>query len=352
MSTQAFVSGVTGFVGANLARTLLCRGYRVRTLLRPGSDRGNLPAHPALDAIEGDLKCPSAVERAVRGCSEVYHVAADYRFWARDERDIREIYDNNVGGTENVLRAAAEAGARRVVHTSTVGTIGLSAQPAPCNETTQEDPGQFTSHYKLSKLKAERVALDYARRGLPVVIVNPSTPIGAWDRKPTPTGKIVLSFVRGKMPAYVATGLNFADVRDVAEGHWLAAQNGRVGERYILGGHNIPMVEFLGLVARQCRQLGIRGAPLDAPAIRVPYHMAWFVGLISTAWADHITHREPGVALEAVKMSRRYMYFDSAKAIRELGYAPQALQAPVTDALQWFLDHGYFNKRKPHVYPV
>jgi dihydroflavonol-4-reductase len=360
MSTLAFVSGVTGFVGASLARLLLERGYEVRTIVRPGSDRGNLPVGPGFEAIEGDLKDRASVERAMRGCEEAYHVAADYRFWARDPG---ELYQNNVRGTANVLEAAGQAGVRRIVHTSTVGTIGLSAQPAPCDETTPSDPGQFASHYKLSKLEAERLALEYARKGLPVVIVNPSTPIGPWDRKPTPTGKIIVDFINGKLPAYVATGLDFADVRDVAEGHWLAAQKGRVGERYILGGQNLTMVEFLDLVARQAQELGIEGAPQQAPGLRIPYRLAWLTGVVSTAWADYVSHREPRVAIEAVKMSSRYMYFDSSKARRELGYAPGPLDAPVRDALRWFQSHGYFkstrsskltqkSERKAHVHPV
>jgi len=339
MNKTAFVTGVTGFVGANLVRLLLDRGYHVRGLVRPTSEKRYLPVSPAFEAVTGDLCDPASLAPALAGCEEVYHVAADYRFWAANPT---ELYDSNVQGTRHLLLAAEKAGAKKIVYTSTVGTIGLSRQPKPCDEETAEDPGQWTSHYKRSKLEAEKVALEFAQTGLPIVIVNPSTPIGAWDQKPTPTGRIIVDFVRGKMPAYVDTGLNFIDVRDVAEGHLLAAQKGRVGERYILGSRNLPMIDFLGLIAKMAEEIGIEGCPKKAPGIRIPYRLAWLTGAVSTAWANHVTRREPAVALEAVKMSQRYMFFDSSKAIRELGIPQTPIEKPIRDALQWFQAHGYF----------
>jgi dihydroflavonol-4-reductase len=346
MSQKVLITGATGFVGANLARKLLERGNQVCALVRKNADRGNLPIHAAFETREGDLRDLDSVKRAAQGCHEIYHVAADYRFWANDPN---ELYESNVTGTENVMLAAQAAGVQKIVHTSTVGTIGLKDQPHACNEETLPDPEQFAGHYKLSKLEAEKVALSFAKEGLPVVIVNPSTPIGAWDRKPTPTGKIIVDFVNGEMPAYVDTGLNFADVNDIAEGHILAAQKGRVGERYILGGHNLSMVEFLELVAKQGKAFGLTRAPEHAPSVRIPYGVAWLTGAMSTAWSDLVTHKEPKVALEAVKMSKRYMYFDSSKAVRELGYSVRTLDEAVTSAISWFFTQGYFNERKSYV---
>jgi dihydroflavonol-4-reductase len=341
MNQKAFVTGVTGFVGANLARLLLERGYEVRALVRKNADRGNLPEDPRFTAVEGDLRDANSIVNAMKGCKLVFHVAADYRFWAKNPQ---ELYDSNVVGTANLMKAASDLGVSRIVHTSTVGAMGLANQPEPCDEKTPEDPGQFTSHYKRSKLEAEQVALDFGKQGLPVVIVNPSTPIGAWDRKPTPTGKIIVDFVNGKIPAYVETGLNFANVRDICEGHLLAAEKGRIGERYILGGENITMVRFLDLIAKECEALGMIGAPNRAPSIRIPYRMAWLTGLVSTTWSDLVTHREPAVALEAVKMSKRYMYFDSSKAIRELGLPQTPIAGAIRNALLWFHAQGYFKR--------
>jgi dihydroflavonol-4-reductase len=333
MSHTVLVTGATGFVGANVARYLLEQDLEVRALVRPGSDRRNLPEHPGFHAVEGDLRDAASVRRAIAGCTEVFHVAADYRFWARDPR---ELYDSNVTGTENLLAAALEAGVGKFIHTSTVGTIGLKHQPEACNEGTPYDPEQFTSHYKRSKRQAEEVALGYARRGLPVVIVNPSAPIGPWDRKPTPTGKIIVDFARGKMPAYVHTGLNFVHVRDVAAGHWLAARRGRLGERYILGNRNLTMREFLEQVAARV------GRP--APRARIPYRLAWLAGCVSTGLSA-VTGKAPAVPLEAVKMSRRFMFFDADKAVRELGLPQTPIETAIADAVDWFAENGYFGAR-------
>lgn len=325
---RSLVTGATGFVGANVVRVLLDRGENVRVLARAESDRSNLDGLPVEVAI-GDLRDSDAVRRAVRGCRRVFHVAADYRFWARDPR---ELYASNVQGTVHVMEACLAEGVERVVHTSTVGTIGLSALPPPCDEATQLAPGQLTSHYKRSKLAAERAALSFAARGLAVVVVNPSAPIGAHDVKPTPTGRVLVDFASGRLPAFVDTGLNVVHVRDVAEGHWLAAERGRVGERYILGHRNMALAEILA-------ELGVI---LDRPAprVRLPYFVAYAAGAISTGLAA-LTRRPPAIALEAVKMSRRRMYFDPGKAVRDLGLPQTPVRAAFEDALAWFAQRGY-----------
>ncbi len=325
---RVLVTGATGFIGANVARLLLERGEDVRVLVRPASDRGNVAGLPVEVAV-GDLRDPEAVRRAVRGCRRVFHVGADYRFWARDPR---EIYRSNVEGTIHVMDACLAEGVERVVHTSTVGTIGLAALPAPCDETTPLLEGQLTSHYKRSKLEAEKAALAYVARGLAIVVVNPSAPVGPWDRKPTPTGQLIVDFARGKLPAIVDTGLNIVHVRDVAEGHLLAAERGRVGERYILGHRNMTLAEIVAELAE------ITGRP--APRLRLPYAVAWTAGAVSTAVSTWITHRPPAVALEAVRMARRRMFFDAAKAVRELGLPQTPARAAFEDAVAWFEGQG------------
>jgi dihydroflavonol-4-reductase len=326
---KVLVTGATGFVGANVVRCLLAHGDEVRALVRPSSDRRSLAGLP-LELAEGDLRDAGAVRRAVRGCARVYHVAADYRLWARDPR---ELYASNVAGTTNVLEACLAEGVERVVHTSTVGTIGLAALPRPCDEATPLAPGQLGSHYKRSKLEAERAALSYVARGLDVVVVNPTAPIGPWDAKPTPTGRILVDFARGRLPAFVDTGLNVVHVADVAEGHWLAAARGRTGERYILGHENLTLQAILVALAR------LLGRP--TPRLRLPYPVAWLAGAVSTAVADAVTHRPPAVALEAVRMARRRMFVDPAKAVRELGLPQTPVHHAFQDALRWFAERGY-----------
>jgi dihydroflavonol-4-reductase len=329
---KVLVTGATGFIGANVARLLVARGEDVRVLVRPTSDLGNVAGLPVEVAL-GDLRDAESVRRAVRGCVRVFHVAADYRFWARDPQ---ELYRSNVDGTVNVLEACLAEGVERVVHTSTVGTIGLAALPAPCDEATPLLPGQLTSHYKRSKLAAERAALAYAARGLHVVVVNPSAPVGPWDAKPTPTGQIIVDFARRRLPAVVDTGLNVVHVRDVAEGHLLAAECGRPGERYILGHRNMTLSEIASALAQ------ITGLP--APRVRLPYAVAWTAGAISTAVATWVTHRPPAVALEAVKMARRRMFFDASKAVRELGLPQTPVREAFEDAIGWFEEKGLIPK--------
>ena len=323
------MTGGTGFVGANVVRALLAHGERVRALVRPTSDPANLTGLE-VELATGDLRDEASIRRAVRGCRRVFHVAADYRFWARDPQ---EFYDSNVRGTASLMEACLAEGVERVVHTSTVGTIGLSALPSPCDEQTPLAPGQLTSHYKRSKRAAEETALSYVARGLPVVVVNPSAPVGPWDVKPTPTGKILVDFACGRMPAVVDTGLNIVHVKDVAEGHWLAAERGRVGERYILGHRNMTLMEILAELAT------ITGR--RAPRIRLPYAVAWTAGAVSTAFANLVTHRPPSIPLEAVRMSRHRMFFEAGKAVRELGMPQTPVRVAFEEAMAYFEARGY-----------
>jgi dihydroflavonol-4-reductase len=334
---KVLVTGATGFIGANVVRALLARGEDVRVLVRPTSDQGNLAGLP-VEVASGDLRDDGSVRRAVRGCRRVFHVAADYRFWARDPR---ELYRSNVEGTVHVMDACLEAGVERVVYTSTVGTIGLSALPDACDETTPLLDGQLTSHYKRSKLEAEKAALAYVGRGLPLVVVNPSAPVGPWDAKPTPTGQLIVDFARGKLPAIVDTGLNIVHVRDVAEGHLLAAERGRTGERYILGHHNMTLAEIVAELAQ------LIGRP--APRIRMPYAVAGAAGAVRTALSTFITRRPPAIALEAVRMSRRRMFFDAAKAVRELGLPQTPVRDAFEDAVAWFEERGIIPERRRNV---
>lgn len=334
----ALVTGATGFIGASVARELMERGRRVRVLVRPTSDRRNVNGLD-VEIREGDLRDADSVAAAVQGCDEVFHVAAEYSFWSDNPDDV---YASNVQGTANVMDACERHGVGRVIYTSTVGTIGLggasaSGQMAHDEESPVAD-GQFTGHYKRSKKAAEEKALEYVARGVPLVVVNPSAPVGPWDRKPTPTGKILVDFVMGKMPAYLDTGLNIVHVKDVAVGHVLAAEKGRVGERYILGNQNMSLAEILAALAK------ITG--MKAPKLKIPYGVAYLAGLASTAISDAITHRPPGIALEAVKMARFHMYFSAEKAKQELGLPQTSTDDAFTDALDWFSKHGYFDSKK------
>ncbi len=318
------VTGATGFVGWHVARKLIERGRRVRALVRPGSKLRELDAEP----VTGDLRDPSSLERAAAGCGLVFHVAADYRFWAKDPG---ELYRSNVDGTRNLLGAARKAGVERVVYTSTVGCIGVPKDGLGDEET----PVRFedmVGNYKRSKFLAEQVALKFAASGLPVVIVNPTAPVGDHDFKPTPTGNVILDFLRGGMPAWLDTGLNLVDVEDAAEGHLLACERGRDGERYILGCENLTLKEILDRLAR------ISGRP--APKFRIPYPAAYAAGLVCTGWA-RLAGGPPLVALEAVRMARKKMFVSGAKAQRELGFAPRPVDGALERAVAWFRANGY-----------
>ena len=324
----SLVTGATGFVGSAVARALLGRGRRVRVLARPNSDRRNL-AGLGVEIAEGDMEDAGSLARAVAGCRYVYHVAADYRIWVPDPAPM---FRANVEGTRDLLTAALDAGAERVVYTSSVATLGL-VEGGSADEETPSSIDDMIGPYKRSKFAAEEVARGLAReRGLPVVIVNPSTPVGPGDIKPTPTGRLIVEAARGQMPAFVDTGLNIVHVDDVAEGHLAAAEKGRVGERYILGGENMALAEILAEVAQA---VGRR-----PPWLRVP-HSVLFPVAIGAELAARVTGRDPFVTLDGVRMSRKKMYFTSEKASHELGYAPRPAREAIADAVSWFRDNGY-----------
>jgi dihydroflavonol-4-reductase len=317
--TRALVTGASGFLGWHVARLLAEQGVAVRALVRPGSRVADL----AVETVIGDLRDSASLERAVEGCVAVFHVAADYRLWARDPRDL---YRSNVDGTRNLLAAAQKAGVVRVVYTSTVGCIGIP-HGGVGDETTPVSLEDMAGDYKRSKFLAEQVALEFARGGLDVVIVNPTAPIGDHDVKPTPTGKIVLDFLEGRMPAFIDTGLNVVDVRDTAAGHLLACERGRPGERYILGSENLTLAQILGKLA------AITGE--KAPSVRLPYAVAYCAGACSTAWAE-LTGTPPRVPMDAVRMARKKMWVTHQKASRQLGFEPGPAEAALRRAVEWF----------------
>jgi len=325
---KALITGATGFVGRHVAEVLLERGWELHALKRPMSRRF-LDEWPGLRWFEGDIKSPGDVARAMEGCGAVFHVAADYRLWCdRPE----EIYENNVKGTEVILAEALARKVQRVVYTSTVGALGLHADGSAADEDTPVSLRDMVGHYKRSKYIAERKAEEYAARGLPLVMVHPSTPIGPGDHKPTPTGQIIVDFLNGRIPAYVDTGLNFVHVRDVAWGHLLAYERGRIGERYILGHRNLSLADFFRLLERLTGK--------SAPRLQLPY-----TPVLILAAAGHClsrwTHVEPFVSLEAVRMAGRYMFFDASKAVRELGLPQTPIERAVLDAVDWYLRNGY-----------
>jgi len=324
---SVLVTGATGFVGSAVARALVHGGSQVRVLVRSGSDRGNLQGLAVQIAV-GDLTDRASLERALAGCTALYHVAADYRLGAREPA---QLYRNNVDGTRNILDAARHAGVERMVYTSSVATIGLPQDGSPGEETTPVALVDMIGHYKRSKYLAEELVRDAARTGFSAVIVNPSTPIGPGDVKPTPTGQIVLDAARGRTPAYVDTGLNIVHVDDVAAGHLLAFHRGRAGERYILGGQDMTLREILAQIAQLVGR--------KPPRIRLPHAALLPIALVAEAFAK-ASGRGTRITVESVRMSRRRMFFSSAKAIRELGYSSRAPLAAFEDALAWFRERG------------
>jgi len=320
----ALVTGASGFLGWHVARLLVERGYRVRALVRSSSKIRELDVEP----VTGDLRDPDSIVRAVTGCGLVFHVAADYRLWAADAS---ELYRSNVDGTRNVLQAARDAGVDRVVYTSTVGCIGVP-RGGEGNEDCPVSLDEMKGAYKRSKFLAERAVLEFAAGGLPVVIVNPTAPVGDHDVKPTPTGKIVVDFLKGDMPAFIDTGLNVVDARDVALGQILACERGRAGERYILGAENLTLAQILGKLA------AITGRP--APTLKLPYAVAYAAGVVTTGWA-HVTGTPPRAPIDAVRMARKKMFVSHAKAARELGFAPGPADGALARAVEWFRANGY-----------
>ena len=313
------VTGASGFLGWHVAKVLTGQGKRVRVLCRPASEVRELE----VERVTGDLRDAASLARAVAGCERVYHVAADYRLWSKHSADL---YATNVEGTRNLLAAAERAGVERIVYTSTVGCIGM-----PGDENSRVSLKDMTGHYKRSKWLAEQVALERARAGAPIVIVNPTAPVGDHDWKPTPTGKIIVDFLGNRLPAYVDTGLNLVDARDVALGHILAAEKGRPGERYILGCENLSLQQILGRLAQLSHK--------PAPKLKLPYAVAYAAGVISTGLAQ-ITGKEPIAPLEGVRMARKKMFVSHAKAERELGFRPGPVDAALQRAIDWFRESG------------
>ncbi len=323
------VTGGNGFVGAAVVRALLARGERVRAFVRPGSDRQNLAGLDA-EIAEGDITVSESLAPAMSGCRAVFHVAADYRIWVPDPENMNR---TNIEGSVNVIEAAAAAGVDRVVYTSSVATLGLHADGRPANEETPVSIADMTGTYKRSKYRAEIAVGERARKlGLDVVTVNPSTPIGPGDFKPTPTGRIIVDAAAGRIPAYVDTGLNVVHVDDVAEGHLLALEKGHLGERYILGGEDLTLREILAFVAAQTGR--------KPPSVRLPHRVVIPVAFLAEAWA-RLAAVEPRVTLDAVRMSAKRMYFSSEKARQELGYQSRPPVEAIAAAVGWFREHHY-----------
>jgi dihydroflavonol-4-reductase len=359
---KALVTGGTGFIGSHVARKLIAEKVPVRCLVRDSSKRANL-AGLDVDYVTGDLTDAASLKHALVGCDTLFHVAADYRLWAPKPEDMDRI---NVEGTRDLMRAAADAGVKKIVYTSSVAAVGRLASPSPelrtpsplSRERVSDSPSPYLREkglgdegegglgyegldptpahligpYKKSKFASELVARDFAAQGLPIVIVNPSAPIGSHDIKPTPTGKMIVDFLNGKMPAYIDTGMNFIAVEDVAAGHWLACQKGRVGERYILGHKNMTLKAFLDTMAR------LSGRP--APRIRIPYAVAYLAGAVSTG-LSRLTRREPTIPLDGVRMAHEPMYYDASKAVRELGLPQTPIEEAIRQAIEWFRANGY-----------
>jgi dihydroflavonol-4-reductase len=335
------VTGATGFLGSHVARQLAQRGERVRLLVRSASVgrlAEVLPANGPANGIDhavGDLRDLASMIRATQDVDVVYHVAADYRLWARRPADI---YDSNVNGTRNVLQAARRARVARIIYTSTVGTIAVPRGDALSDENTRTSIDEMIGHYKRSKWLVEQEVLHAAADGLPVVIVNPTTPVGPGDAKPTPTGRLIVDFLNGRMPAYVDAGLNFLPVEDAAAGHLLAADHGRVGERYILGGENLTLKQMLALLA------GVSGR--KAPRVRVPHALALGAGYVDAA-VSRLLGRAPQIPLEGVRMSRHSMFVNAERARRELGFAPGPVAAALERAVRWYETNGYVRGQRP-----
>ena len=326
------VTGAAGFLGSHVARQLLARKESVRVLLRPTSQNRAIADLP-LEYVTGDLRDPASLDRAMNGVRRVFHVAADYRLWAHRPK---EIYESNVTGTKNVLEAAKRAGVEQFIYTSTVATVAVDRPQLP-NEATESQLGEMVGQYKRSKWLAEKEALNAAKRGLPLIVVMPTTPVGPWDWKPTPTGKIILDFLNGKMPGYVETGLNFVGVEDCATGHLLAAEKGKIGERYLLGAENLTLKQVLDELEK------ITGLP--APRLKIPHGLALGAAYVETAFS-RLVGREPQIPVEGVKIARHLMFVDCSRAQRELGFRPGPVAAALERAVRWYEANGYVTARR------
>ncbi|MBM4127276.1 MAG: NAD-dependent epimerase/dehydratase family protein [Nitrospira sp.] len=325
---KALVTGATGFVGGAVARALLRAGTDVRVLARPDADLRNLEGL-MVERVAGDLRDPASLKTALKGCHHLYHVAAHYALWAKDPAIF---YTVNVDGTRNLLEAAREVGTERIVYCSTIGAIGLPEGGGVGTEDTPVSLAQMAGHYKRSKFLAEQEVLKLAKEGLPVVIVNPSAPVGERDVKPTPTGQVIVDFMKGRMPAYIETGMNIVDVDDVAEGHLLAMQKGRIGERYILGCKNLLLREVFDILS------ALTG--IKAPALKLP-RLAVLPLAYANYWFANLTGQPPRIPLEGVKMAKYKMHYDCSKAIRELGLPQTPPDVALDKAVRWFRSHGY-----------
>jgi dihydroflavonol-4-reductase len=325
----AFVTGATGFLGSHVARVLADQGATLRLLVRPTSNLKNLQGLNA-DTVTGDLRDAASLEKAIAGCDTVFHVAADYRLWVRDAN---EMYRSNVDGTRSILEAARKNDVRRVVYTSSVATIGFTGNGRPADEDSPVSLANMIGHYKRSKFMAEQVAIEAGRSGMHVVTVNPTTPIGEHDVKPTPTGRIVVDFLKKKFPAYVETGLNLVDVRECARGHVSALEKGKSGERYILGGEDLTLKQILDKLGE------ITGLP--SPKVKLPYAIAFAAGVFGEMVTGRMLHGDPRATIDTVRMGKKKMFANSAKAERELGWKIVPVDDALERAVEWFRANGY-----------
>jgi dihydroflavonol-4-reductase len=336
------VTGAAGFLGSHVARQLVARGEDVRVLVRASSSNRAI-SDLSLEYVTGDLRNQSSLARAMNGVQRVFHVAADYRLWSKNPQDI---YDSNVGGTKNLLAAARQANIEKLIYTSTVATIAVD-RPALPNEFTDSKLGEMVGHYKRSKWMAEQEVLQAAKDGLPVVVAMPTTPVGPWDWKPTPTGKIIVDFLNGKMPGYVETGLNFVGVEDCAAGHLLLAEKGRIGERYLLGGENLTLKQVLDSLAQ------LTGLP--APKFKIPHGLALGAAYAETAFS-RLIGREPQIPVEGVKIAEHLMFVDCTRAQKELGFRAEPVATAFERAVRWYEKNGYVStrriKRMAHAVPA
>jgi dihydroflavonol-4-reductase len=326
---RTLVTGATGFLGCHVARALAAQGAELRLLVRSTSDLGNIEDLNA-ERVQGDLRDPASIEKALAGCEAVFHVAADYRLWVRHPE---QMYRTNVEGTRSLLESARKQGVRRVVYTSSVATMGFRSNGHSADEQSPVSLPDMIGHYKRSKFMAEQVAFEAARSGADVVVVNPTTPIGERDRKPTPTGRIVLDFLKRKFPAYVETGLNLVDATECARGHLQAFEKGKAGERYILGGENLTLKQILDRLG------AITG--LRSPSVKLPYVFAFAAGVVDEMVTGRILRREPRATIDAVRMGRKMMFVSSAKAERELGWRVVAVDGALRRSVEWFRSNGY-----------
>lgn len=329
---KTLVTGASGFIGSAVVRDLLEIGHDIRVMIRPGCDRRNLENLP-IEIVEGDLQNKPSLDKAVKECQAVFHLAADYRLWIPDPDNM---YRSNVTGTRDLMLASAEAGVKKVVYTSSVAVLGLNKDGTPANETTPMKQDDMIGHYKRSKFLAEKEVLKLIQdESLPAVIVNPSTPLGPRDIKPTPTGNIIVDTVNNRMPAYVDTGLNIVHVNDVSRGHLLAFEKGKVGERYILGGENLSLQTILSIICEIIDK--------QPPKIRLPHNLILPIAWSMERWAK-ISKKEPRATVDEIRMSKKLMYFSSDKAVKELGYQIRPAKEAIKDAIQWFIRNGYCDK--------